>query len=118
MNIFLWSIAAAAAFSSIGFTLLAIFVGEHPNHLPFTRMDLWTHAVILLAMGWGVAGTMAAIRGAFVPERALKLCIITMAVAAYSMSSGRYRATLAGDKPLICRTNPKAPGCLSQPRLL
>jgi len=117
MSVFLWSFGAAATFSSIGFTLLTIFVGDHPNHLHVTRLDFWTHAVILLAIGWGVAGTMAAVRGAFDPERALKLCIITMAVAAYSISSGRYRATLSGDKPLICRSNPKAPGCFSHSRL-
>jgi hypothetical protein len=97
--------------------MLALFVGGHPNHLPLTRTDFWAQVIVSLAIGWGVAGTTAAVRGAFDLERILKICIVTMAVAAYSMASGRYRATLAGDKPLICRTNPKAPGCFSQSRL-
>lgn len=118
MHIFLWSLGAALTFWTIGYTLLTFFVGSHPNFRAGTVADFFAHAAMLLAIGWGVTGTLWSMRRDFDAERAFKVCVITMAVAAYTMSTGRFRATIAEDQPVICRVNPKAPGCLSQPRLL
>jgi hypothetical protein len=109
------TVLAAATFWSIVYLLLVVFVGGHPNFSGQNIVEFIVNASLLLMLGWLFAGVAYAVtRFKLTEKAAFTTCVVTMAVFAYAVGTGTYNKVIEPQKRfdrVICKTNPKTPGC-------